>query len=260
MQRRISPICEPVKEVYDMIGNIHSIETCGTVDGPGIRYVLFTQGCPLRCQYCHNPDSWKPGDGNKMSVSQIVTDVVKYKPYMQFSGGGITVSGGEPLLQPDFVGELFKECKKNGIHTCLDTSGYIKLDQADPVLDYTDMVLLDIKSYNPLVFKDLTGVPIDSTLAFAQHLSERNIPVWIRYVLVPGLTDSLEDIEDLAKFLTTLRNVERIDILPFHKMGEYKWEQLGYDYQLADTSEPSQDDVVMAQNIFKKYHLPIEAS
>ena len=167
MQRCISPICEPFKEVYDMIGNIHSIETCGTVDGPGIRYVLFTQGCPLRCQYCHNPDSWKPGDGNKMSVSEIVKDVVKYKPYMQFSGGGITVSGGEPLLQPDFVGELFKECKKNGVHTCLDTSGYIKLDQADPVLDYTDMVLLDIKSYNPLVFKDLTGVPIDSTLAFA---------------------------------------------------------------------------------------------
>ncbi len=241
-----------------MIGNIHSIETCGTVDGPGIRYVLFTQGCPLRCQYCHNPDSWKIGDGNKMSVDEIVKDVVTYKPYMAFSGGGITVSGGEPLLQPDFIEELFKQCKKHDIHTCLDTSGYINLHQADPVLDYTDLVLLDMKSYNPLVFKDLTGVPIDATLAFADHLSKRHIPVWIRYVLVPDLTDDPTDIEALAKYLTTLKNIERIDILPFHKMGEYKWEQLGYDYQLTDTPEPSNDQIAVAQNIFKSYNLPIE--
>ncbi len=240
-----------------MMGKIHSIETCGTVDGPGIRYVLFTQGCPLRCQYCHNPDSWKIGEGSEMSVDAIVKDVVKYKPYMQFTGGGITVSGGEPLLQPDFVGELFKQCKDKNVHTCLDTSGYIKLDKADPVLDYTDLVLLDIKSYNPLVFKDVTGVAIDSTLAFAKHLAERNIPVWIRYVLVPNLTDDPEDIEALAKFLTTLRNVERIDILPFHKMGEYKWEQLGYDYKLTDTPSPEPEDVAMARDILLKYDLPI---
>ena len=241
-----------------MMGKIHSIETCGTVDGPGIRYVLFTQGCPLRCQYCHNPDSWKIGDGKEMSASEIVKDVVKYKPYMKFSGGGITVSGGEPLLQPDFVAELFKGCKKNDIHTCLDTSGYIKLDKADPVLDYTDLVLLDIKSYNPLVFKDVTGVEIDSTLAFAKHLSDRKIPVWIRYVLVPDLTDDPDDIEALAEFLTTLKNVERIDILPFHKMGEYKWEQLGYDYKLTDTPSPEKDVVDMAKNILLKYNLPIQ--
>ncbi len=241
-----------------MMGKIHSIETCGTVDGPGIRYVLFTQGCPLKCQYCHNPDSWKVGEGKDMSVDTIIKDVVKYKPYMKFSGGGITVSGGEPLLQANFVGELFKECKKNDIHTCLDTSGYIRLDKADPVLDYTDLVLLDIKSYNPLVFKDLTSVPIDSTLAFAKHLSDRNIPVWIRYVLVPNLTDDPEDIEALAKYLTSLNNVQRIDVLPFHKMGEYKWEQLGYDYQLTDTPSPEKEDVDMANNIFLKYNLPIQ--
>lgn len=241
-----------------MMGKVHSIETCGTVDGPGIRYVLFTQGCPLRCQYCHNPDSWKIGDGKEMSVDTILEDVIKYKPYMKFSNGGITVSGGEPLLQADFVGELFKKCKENDIHTCLDTSGYIKLDKADPVLDYTDLVLLDIKSYNPLVFKDVTGVPIDTTLAFAEHLSKRNIPVWIRYVLVPGLTDDPKDIEALAKYLTTLTNVERIDILPFHKMGEFKWEQLGYDYQLTDTPSPKVEDVRMAQDILKKYNLPIQ--
>ena len=240
-----------------MMGKIHSIETCGTVDGPGIRYVLFTQGCPLKCQYCHNPDSWKIGEGNEMSVDSIIKDVVKYKSYMQFSGGGITVSGGEPLLQPKFVGELFKECQKNSIHTCLDTSGYIKLDKADPVLDYTDLVLLDIKSYNPLVFKDVTGVEIHNTLAFAKHLADRKIPVWIRYVLVPGLTDHLEDIQALAKYLTTLNNVERIDILPFHKMGEYKWEQLGYDYQLTDTPSPEAEDVKIAKDIFLKYNLPI---
>lgn len=241
-----------------MMGKVHSIETCGTVDGPGIRYVLFTQGCPLKCQYCHNPDSWKVGDGKEMSVDTIIKDVIKYKSYMHFSNGGITVSGGEPLLQPDFVRELFKKCKANDIHTCLDTSGYIKLDKADPVLDYTDLVLLDIKSYNPLVFKDVTGVAIDATLAFAKHLAKRNIPVWIRYVLVPGLTDDPEDIEALAKFLTTLTNIERIDILPFHKMGEYKWEQLGYDYKLTDTPSPEPEDVKMAKDILLKYHLPVE--
>lgn len=242
------------------MGKVHSIETCGTVDGPGIRYVLFTQGCPLRCQYCHNPDSWKVGEGKEMSVDTIIKDVIKYKPYMAFSNGGITVSGGEPLLQPGFVGELFKKCKENDIHTCLDTSGYIKLDKADPVLDYTDLVLLDIKSYNPLVFKDVTGVPIDSTLAFAEHLAKRNIPVWIRYVLVPDLTDDPEDIEALAKYLTTLTNIERIDILPFHKMGEYKWEQLGYDYKLTDTPSPEPEDVKMAKDILLKYNLPVENS
>lgn len=240
-----------------MIGKVHSIETCGTVDGPGIRYVLFTQGCPLRCQYCHNPDSWKVGDGKAMNVDSILADVLKYKTYMQFSGGGITVSGGEPLLQTDFVGELFKKCKENNIHTCLDTSGYIEPHKADPVLDHTDLVLLDIKSYNPLVFKDITGVAIDKTLAFAEHLDRRGIPVWIRYVLVPDLTDNPEDIESLAKYLAGLSNIERIDILPFHKMGEYKWEQLGYDYKLTDTSPPEAKELEMAQDILLKYNLPL---
>lgn len=242
-----------------MKGRIHSIETCGTVDGPGIRYILFTQGCPLRCKYCHNADTWKMTDGKEVDTAELINEVVKYKSYMQFSGGGITVSGGEPLLQPDFVKDLFVKCKANGVHTCLDTSGFISLDKADPVLDYTDLVLLDIKSYNPEVYKDLTGVPLDPTLAFANHLSERNIPVWIRYVLVPNLTDNLEDIEALAKFLTTLSNVERIDVLPFHKMGEYKWEQLGYEYALADTLEPTRESVTETKEIFKKYNLPIHA-
>ena len=240
-----------------MKGRIHSIETCGTVDGPGIRYILFTQGCPLRCKYCHNPDTWKLQNGKEVDTDSLISEIIQYKSYMQFSGGGITVSGGEPLLQPDFVKDLFMKCKNHGIHTCLDTSGFTSLEKANPVLDYTDLVLLDIKSYNPDVFKDLTGVPLDPTLAFANHLKNRHIPVWIRYVLVPNLTDNEKDIEELAKFLATLNNIERLDILPFHKMGEYKWEQLGYEYELLDTEEPTKDDVAKAKNIFLKYGLPV---
>lgn len=242
-----------------MIGRIHSIETCGTVDGPGIRYILFTQGCPLRCKYCHNPDTWKMNDGKEEDTTSLIQDIKKYKSFMNCSGGGITVSGGEPLLQPDFVKDLFMKCKSEGIHTCLDTSGFVDIQKADPVLDYTDLVLLDIKSFNPDVFKDLTGVPLDLTLAFANHLKERNIPVWLRYVFVPNLTDNKKDIEDLAKFLSTLPNVQRVDLLPFHKMGEYKWEQLGYEYSLLDTEQPSRSEIEMAKNIFKKYNLPIYA-
>lgn len=240
-----------------MIGRIHSVETCGTVDGPGIRYILFTQGCPLRCKYCHNPDTWKMNDGKEEDTKDLIQDIVKYKSFMQFSGGGLTVSGGEPLLQPDFVKNLFMKCKQEGVHTCLDTSGFVDIEKANPVLDYTDLVLLDIKSYNPTVFKELTGVPLDPTLAFAKHLNERNIPVWIRYVFVPNITDNEQDIEDLAQFLTTLNNVQRVDILPFHKMGEFKWEQLGYEYSLMDTEQPSKESVEHAKSIFKKHNLPV---
>ncbi len=238
-----------------MKGKIHSIETCGTVDGPGIRYILFTQGCPLRCKYCHNPDTWSLQNGKDMDTEDLINDIIKYKSFMQFSGGGVTISGGEPLLQPEFVKDLLEKCKANNLHTALDTSGFISLEKADPVLDFTDLVLLDIKSYNPDVFKDLTGVPLDPTLNFANHLNERKIPVWIRYVLVPGLTDNPEDIDHLAQFLSTLQNVERIDVLPFHKMGEYKWEQLGYKYELEDTAEPNSSEVTGAREIFKKYNL-----
>ena len=176
---------------------------------------------------------------------------------MAASNGGVTVSGGEPFVQPEFLKDLFMKCKEAGIHTTVDTSGYVDLSVADPILDYTDLALLDIKSYNKDVYSDLTGVPLDRTLKFAKHLEERGIPIWIRYVYVPNLTDNLEDIENLAKFLATLKNVQRIDILPFHKMGEYKWEQLGYEYSLTDTKEPSVDETNAAADIFKKYNLPI---
>ncbi|ONI46624.1 pyruvate formate-lyase 1-activating enzyme, partial [Epulopiscium sp. SCG-B10WGA-EpuloA2] len=228
-----------------MIGRIHSIETCGTVDGPGIRYIIFMQGCPLRCQYCHNPDTWKTSAGEQIDSDEIIKEIIKYKPYMKNSGGGLTISGGEPLLQPEFVADIFKKAKKQGIHTCIDTSGFIGIDKIGNVLDYTDLVLLDIKSYNKDVYKDVTGVSLEPTLNFEQELMKRNIPVWIRYVLVPNLTDNLNDIEELAKYLTTLTNVERIDVLPFHKMGEFKWEELNYEYKLKNTLEP--DDLLIKE-------------
>jgi len=240
-----------------MIGKVHSVESCGTVDGPGIRYIIFTQGCPLRCQYCHNPDTWKGSDGEEMDSDALVKEILKYKAYMDRSNGGITISGGEPLLQREFVTDIFKKVKKKGIHTCIDTSGFIPLDKIGDILDYTDLVLLDIKSYNPAIYKKVTGVALEPTLNFAQELMKRNIPMWIRYVLVPDLTDNMEDIEDLAKYLITLSNVERIDILPFHKMGEYKWKELGYEYKLAQTLEPAEEVTNAAKEIFKKYNLPI---
>lgn len=239
-------------------GRIHSIETCGTVDGPGVRFVVFTQGCPLRCKYCHNPDSWKFSDGKEISVDELINEIKKYKAYMKFSGGGVTATGGEPLMQPDFIKELFKRCKEEGIHTTIDTSGYINIDNAKEVLEFTDLVLLDIKSINYNVYKNLTGVDLNPTLEFAKYLSEINKPIWIRFVLVPNITDNEEDIKALAKFLSNLKNVEVVELLPFHKMGEYKWEELGYEYELKDTTTPNAEEIEKVKNIFKNYNLNIK--
>ncbi|MCG8540364.1 MAG: pyruvate formate-lyase-activating protein [Clostridia bacterium] len=239
-------------------GKIHSVETCGTLDGPGLRYVVFFQGCPLRCQYCHNPDTWKISDGKEVSVDEIMEDILKYKSFMEFSGGGVTASGGEPLVQYKFLEDLFKRCKEEGIHTALDTSGCISISNVKEVIKYTDLVLLDIKSYDVERYKVVTGVAATSTLEFARYLSDINKSMWIRYVLVPGLTDDFNDIKQLAYFISTLRNVERIELLPFHKMGEYKWKELGYEYKLKETEPPSQDMIERVKNIFKEYELNIK--
>lgn len=239
----------------NITGKIHSIETCGTVDGPGIRFVIFTQGCPLRCQYCHNPDTWKFDDGKEVTIDELMEEIKKYKSYMRYSGGGVTASGGEPLLQPNFIKELFKRCKEEGIHTALDTSGYIDLNVAKDVLEYTDLVLLDIKSAKANHFKELTGVSANRTLNLARYLSDIGKPMWIRYVLVPGLTDNVELIEALGKFLSSLKNIEKIEVLSFHKMGEYKWQELGYNYKLKDTPGATEEDAKKAAEILKKYNL-----
>lgn len=238
-------------------GRIHSIETCGTVDGPGIRYVIFTQGCPLRCQYCHNPDTWNINNGKTYTVDELMVDIQKYKSYMKFSGGGVTVSGGEPLLQPGFVKELFMRCKEEGIHTALDTSGFIPLDKVKDVLEYTDLVMLDIKNMIPERYKEITSVSLSPTLEFARYIDEKGIKSWIRYVLVPGLSDNDESLHALGQFLEDFKHLEKVQLLPFHKMGEFKWEELGYEYQLKDTSEPTSQEIEHATSILKSYHMPL---
>ncbi|GMQ57135.1 pyruvate formate-lyase-activating protein [Vallitalea sediminicola] len=240
-----------------VIGKIHSIETCGTVDGPGIRFVIFMQGCPLRCKYCHNPDTWELGDGEEKTVEELITEIKKYKSYMKFSGGGVTVTGGEPLLQGKFVKELFIRCKEEGIHTAVDTSGYIFNDTTKEVLDYTDLVLLDIKCYDTDAYKNITGVSLDPTISFMNYLGEINKPVWIRYVLVPGLSDNEEHIKNLSIFLSNFSNIDRIELLPFHKMGEFKWEELGYNYELGNTKEPTKEEVIKAMSIIKEHNLGV---
>lgn len=234
----------------DVQGYIHSIETCGTVDGPGIRFVIFTAGCPLRCLYCSNPDCRYMENGKKVTVDELIQEIQKYTAYMNASGGGVTVSGGEPLYQPHFVAEIFRRCKALGIHTALDTSGYCDLQVAKPVIEQADLVLLDIKSFDPDIYTKVTSVSPEPTLAIAHYLNTIHKPTWIRFVLVPDLTDAPHNIAGVADFVATLNNVEKVEVLPFHKMGEYKWEQLGYDYQLKETQPPTAEQVQAAQAIF----------
>lgn len=241
-----------------MNGNVHSIETFGTVDGPGIRYVVFLQGCLLRCQFCHNADTWEIGTGKEMSVEEIIQDMNSYLPFIEESGGGITLSGGEPLLQLPFLIELFKECKQRGIHTTLDSSGgcYSKSiqfqEQLKELLNYTDLVLLDLKLINREKHTKLTGMGNDHILHFAQFLSEHNVPVWIRHVLVPGVTDHKEDLKELGDFISTLKNIQKVEILPYHKLGVYKWEALGLEYPLKDVNTPTEEEVTKAYQMIKK--------
>lgn len=222
-----------------MEGYIHSIETFGTVDGPGIRYVLFMQGCPLRCLYCHNPDTWKIRRENGMTAHEVLADYDKYMPFLK--DGGITVSGGEALLQIDFLIELFRKAKEKGIHTCLDTSGVPfnrsekYLEKLDALLDSTDLVLLDIKHIDDDEHKILTGRSNIEVLDFARYLSEKEIPVWIRHVIVPDITYKSEYLLALGEFLAELNNIEAIDVLPYHDMGKVKYKSLGIPYPLEDT-------------------------
>jgi pyruvate formate lyase activating enzyme len=239
-------------------GRIHSIETCGTVDGPGIRFVIFTQGCLLRCLYCHNPDTRETGGGTEVTPAELITEILKYRSYMQFSGGGVTISGGEPLLQPEFVKEVFRRCQELQIHTALDTSGFPDLTTAKPVLEFVDLVLLDIKSFDPKTYLHLTGVPIEPTLRFAEYLRDINKPTWIRFVLVPNLTDYPDNVTKLAQFVSTLPNVEKIEVLPFHKLGEYKWHQMGYHYELENTQPPSYEQIQKVKDIFINYGIQVQ--
>lgn len=241
-----------------MNGNIHSIETFGTVDGPGIRYVIFTQGCLLRCQFCHNADTWEIGTGKTMSVAEIMEDIQSYLPFIEASGGGITVSGGEPLLQLPFLLELFRECKKAGIHTAIDSSGGcystapLFQNQLKEVLPYTDLVLLDLKHIDRRKHIKLTGMANDHILDFARLLSDLKVPVWIRHVLVPTVTDDPKDLNELGDFIGTLQNVKKVEVLPYHKLGVYKWEALGLQYPLQGIEPPTDEETKIAHQLLTK--------
>lgn len=236
-----------------MNARVHSIETLGTVDGPGIRFVIFLQGCPLRCLYCHNPDTWDPHQGKEMSVASLLTAYEKNKMY--YKQGGITVTGGEPLMQIDFLIELFSEAHRRGIHTCVDTSGIVysshgeMAKKIDQLMAETDLVLLDIKHIDPQKHQVLTGSTNTAVLNFARYLSEKDIPVWIRHVLVPEYTDHAEDLFQLGYFLGELSNIKALDILPYHTMGVDKYAELGLTYPIQDISEPREEAVEWSKKI-----------
>lgn len=240
-----------LEEMLKTEGHIHSVETCGTVDGPGLRYILFLHGCPLRCQYCHNPDAQGKPQGGEATAGEALADILKYKNFIR--RGGLTISGGEPLMQPDFVHAVFRGAKEHGLHTALDTSGFLGYKASDALLENVDLVLLDIKSFNPATYQNVTGVSLNPTLAFAERLDKLGVDVWIRFVLVPGLTDAESNIDGLARFISTLGNVAKVEILPFHKMGESKYKQLAMPYKLADTNEPTAEEVERARSIFSRY-------
>ena len=231
---------------------IHSIESFGTVDGPGIRFVVFMQGCSLQCKYCHNRDTWDINGGEVKTVDEIIEKIENYKNYIIPSGGGVTVTGGEPLLQVRFLIELFKKLKEKNIHTCIDTSGMVSItDNIKELLKYTDLVLLDIKHIDDEKCKRLVGSSNKKELEFARYLSDNNIKMWIRQVLVPGYTDDEEDLKKLKEFLRTLKTVEKVQILKYHSMGKYKWEKMGLKYELDGVRDATIEDEERAKKILK---------
>ncbi|MBE6965202.1 MAG: pyruvate formate lyase-activating protein [Ruminococcaceae bacterium] len=235
-----------------MKGYVHSRETFGTVDGPGIRYVLFLQGCPMRCKYCHNPDTWKTNTGEEVSADEIIREYKKNREF--YKNGGITVTGGEPMLQLEFVTELFRLAKAENIHTCIDTSGVTftpdnaeYLNKVDELLSFTDLIMLDIKHINPDIHKELTGRSNDNILHFAEYVSEKGIPLWIRHVVVPGITDDDRSLILLGEFIRKLKTLRALDVLPYHTLGISKYKKLGITYPLNGVRDANADDVKRAK-------------
>jgi pyruvate formate lyase activating enzyme len=231
------------RDAAEIIGSVHSWDISTGVDGPGTRFVVFTAGCPLRCVYCHNPDTWFGRNGQRTSAADVLDRAARYRRFISASGGGLTVSGGEPLLQPAFTRAVLAGAKELGLHTALDTSGYLGYRADDELLDATDLVLLDIKSFDPAVARRVTGASIAPTLAFARRLAARRQVVWVRFVLVPGWTDDPGNVAALAEFTASLGNVERVDVLPFHKLGAAKYEALGQRYPCAGVTPPAPEQV-----------------
>lgn len=231
---------------------VHSIETFGTSEGPGIRMVVFLQGCNIRCLYCHNPDMMTCEGGKKMSAKEIIKLALDQKEYFG-KNGGITVSGGEPTLQAKEVIGLFKEAKRQGINTALDTNGSIANDDVKKLYEYTDLVLLDVKHMDPEEHKKLTGVDNKNTLLMAKYREETKKPMWLRYVLVPGINDQKKFLEAWGEYFKNYKYIERVEILPYHTLGNYKYKELGLKYSLENLSPPTKENILKAENIFKKY-------
>ncbi|MDU6681844.1 MAG: pyruvate formate-lyase-activating protein [Varibaculum cambriense] len=234
------------------LASVHSWELVTAVDGPGTRLTLFLSGCPLRCQYCHNPDTFQMRSGHAVTLNDVFKLVKRYRAIFKVTGGGLTISGGEALMQVSFVRNLLRRCHQEGIHTCLDTSGFLGANLADADLKNLDLVLLDVKSGDEATYHEVTGRPLVPTITFGDRLAEAKVPVWVRFVLVPGLTDDPENIAKVAQIARRWPNLERLEILPFHQMARDKWENLGLNYQLADTPVPTKDQVEAAKNIMRE--------
>lgn len=235
-------------------GRIHSIESFGTVDGPGVRFVVFVQGCPMRCAYCHNPDTWEMNAGTLMEPAEIIEQMERNRPF--YKDGGLTVTGGEPLMQVDFLIDLFTLAKERDIHTCIDTSGIAYkpgntafIQKLDKLMALTDLVMLDIKHIDPVKHLELTEQPNDGILAFVQYLSDKNIPMWIRHVVVPGITDDEKYLYQLGQFIAPFKNLKALDILPYHTMGKVKYDKLGMDYKLKDVPAMSRDTAIKLKQV-----------
>lgn len=231
-----------------LTGNIHSIETMGLVDGPGVRVVVFLQGCSLRCKYCHNPDTWAFNCGKEYTPKELIKKISRFRTYFQKNGGGVTFSGGEPLKQPEFLLESLKLCKEAGINTCIDTAGY-GFGEYDEILKYTDLVLFDVKHFTREGYKNITQMEIDNSLVFLETMKKNNTKMWIRHVVVPGITDGEEHIKAFKEFIKDIPNVEKVELLPYHLLGQNKYEGLGIKYPLEGI--PAMDKKVCEE--YKRY-------
>jgi pyruvate formate lyase activating enzyme len=245
------------------LGTLHSWELVTAVDGPGTRLTIFLSGCALRCQYCQNPDTWNIRHGRETQLDKVLTHIQRYKRVFRATGGGVTLSGGEPLLQPQFVARIFSFCADRGIHTALDTSGFLGERASDQLLDDTSLVLLDVKSGLPDVYRETTRRELQPTLDFGRRLARRGNPIWVRFVLVPDLTDSAANVDAVADYVASLQTigtkavVERVEVLPFHQLGRDKWADLGEEYTLADTQPPSEQLVARVCAQFAARGLPV---
>jgi pyruvate formate lyase activating enzyme len=238
--------------------SVHSWDVSTGVDGPGTRFVLFLSGCPLRCLYCQNPDTWHMRDGRRMPLEDIMDELARYRRFLLVAHGGVTVSGGEPLLQSEFVTEFFGACRSWGLTTALDTSGHLGVRADDELLGVTSLVLLDIKSYDPSTYLRLTGKEVEPTLAFARRLADRGTAMWIRFVLVPGVTDDPDNVAGLGDFIAELGPaVERVEILPFHRLGAHKYEALRLRFPLEETPAPDADLIARVRTQFSERSLPV---